>query len=199
MENIPQHLHPLIEAVRNHRIGFASFSYRNQEGEASKVRVNVGFNYAKMKERNLAILNEGVEFVPCPHGSYDLTAWNLAINELKVSFTSPDENRSEGQINAYMVLLNDEGQPSAIKYHYENGMLYVTALLEHKEVLQEGEYKKVKSAAKTLAKRAIEKHYLTVAKYRMYRLDRFLGRFKMNKMEFDTNGTPTYELELLED
>lgn len=193
--NLPSNFNELIDALRNYRIGYVSFPYSNEQGEVSKRVVNVGFSYAKLVERDLETLNKGVEFVPSE--KYTITDWNLALNEKKVSMTSPSESRSKGQTEAYLVLLNDEGKPSCVKYNYEKEMLYVTGLTHSKVVLQEGVYKHVNSSAKTLAKKAIEKQ-LRISKYGMFRIDRFMGRVKVNKVEYET-GVPALELEFLAD
>lgn len=188
----------LIEALRNHRIGFIRLNFRNKSGnELSKRVISLGFKYENLKAKDLETLNNGIPFIPSPKGLYNEEHWQEAIQKIKKTFTNPSEARSEGQIDAYMTLLRDDGTESCIKYNYETKSLYIRGLTVHKEIIEEGVYPIVNSKAVTIARKKIEKDCLKVGKWFQGDVSGLSGRCKINHVEYET-GQPGLELELLD-
>jgi len=79
------------------------------------------------------------------------------------AFKKPNENRSIGQIDAYMSITG------GLKVHIGTGEVYVYGYREKKEVVKEGVYKTVNSADLTIAKNEIRK-LLKTGKFTQYRL-----------------------------
>ena len=142
-------------AVSNSITGVSFFSlknYTNSSNEVSNYLINVGINYEKSKVLDLAFLQSldlnKTELV-FKSNKADL---ELAKAELIASFIKPDENRSKGQTDAYTTIF------SGVRVHNETGVLYVYGYKQNKTVLVEGVYKTVKSSAKTIAKKELQKH-----------------------------------------
>lgn len=134
---------------------FSIKNYTNKNGETSNQLINVGINYDKAKAQDLIFLenlNLSKNDLDLKSNISDLEA---AKAELIASFIKPNENRSNGQINAYTNLF------SGVKVHNESGQLYIFGFRQNKTVLVEGVYPKVNSSAKTLAKKELQKHLKT--------------------------------------
>ena len=67
------------------------------------------------------------------------------------AFIKPNENRSNGQIEAYTTIF------SGVKVHNESGLLYIYGYGVSKNILVKGEYKEVKSRPLTIAKDELRK------------------------------------------
>ena len=157
----------LLNHLQTMQIGFVAINnYTNKKGEVSVRRINIGFSYENLKKADLKVLTDGVSFIPSADNKYSKADWDIAILELKDGMTKPSVNRSEGQKDAYLIM-TDNG---AVKYNYNTQELYVTGLelKGSKEIVEEGEYKVVKSSAKTLAKNAIRKAYLKAGLIRSF-------------------------------
>jgi hypothetical protein len=128
-------------------------NYTNKAGEVSNNLINIGINYANAKKKDIATLNElNIDKAIKEHGfkcSKELL--EEARKELMVSFIKPDENRSQGQINAYTIIFD------GVKVHNHTGVLYLYGYREKKDVLVKGEYKAVNSKPLTIAKDELRK------------------------------------------
>lgn len=134
---------------------FSIKNYTNKVGETSNYLINVGINYTKAKAQDLIFLeNLNLDKTELVFKS-QLADLKLAKAELIASFIKPDENRSNGQIDAYTTLF------SGVKVHNETGQLYIYGFKQNKTVLVEGVYPKVNSSAKTIAKKELQKHLKT--------------------------------------
>ena len=164
-----ENLNLLLNHLQTMQIGFVAINgYTNAKGEVSDRRINIGFSYENAKKHDLQVLTNGVAYIPSVDNKYSKADWDVAVLELKTSITAPNENRSEGQKNAYLTM-TDNG---AVKYNFETTDLYVSGLelKGSKEVTEAGEYKEVKSSAKTLAKNAIKKAYLKSGLIRTFKV-----------------------------
>lgn len=134
---------------------FSIKNYTNKNGETTNQLINVGINYEKSKAQDLIFLenlNLSKNDLDLKSNISDLEA---AKAELIASFIKPNENRSNGQIDAYTTLF------SGVKVHNETGVLYIYGFRQSKTVLVEGVYPKVNSSAKTIAKKELQKHLKT--------------------------------------
>lgn len=168
-------LQTLIEAFKEHTgVGFISFPYENAQKETAKRLVNIGISYENAKKRDLEVLKTGVEYIASD--KYTKADWDAAIEELKTSLVAPDANRSEGQKNAYISITEN----GTLKYNIETQCLYIVGSSVRKTVIEEGEYKEVKSSGKTIAKNKIKKEYLSTGQFRTFKLNNLIGNIKIN-------------------
>lgn len=132
---------------------FAVITYRAKEtNELSRYRVLLGTDTKALYEKDVDALSDlmggfsGIKLV--------------AAQEVMKSLVNSITNMVNGTTNeAYAlgeVRLDIDGLPG-VWVHKETGVLYVNCLVQEKTVLEAGEYKKVNSSEKTLAKREIEK------------------------------------------
>lgn len=152
-------------AVSNSITGVTFFSvknYTNSSNEVSNNLINVGINYEKSKEQDLEFLKN------IKLSDYEFKSPNDVLNEAKKelieSFIKPNENRSNGQKDAYTNIF------SGVKVHNETGVLYVYGYRVNKTVIKEGEYKTVKSSPKTIAKNELRK-LLKTNKFTQYAIE----------------------------
>ena len=152
-------------AVSNSITGLTLFSvknYTNTSNEVSNNLVNVGINYEKSKQQDIEFLKN------INLSEYEFKSQKDVIieakNELIESFTKPNENRSNGQKDAYTNIF------SGVKVHNETGILYVYGYRVNKTVIKEGEYKTVKSSQKTIAKNELKK-LLKTGKFTQYAIE----------------------------
>jgi hypothetical protein len=174
----------LLDAFMEYKgVGFVSLQYRSKEsGELSKRLLNLGATIENAKKKDIEMLNEGIPYIPSD--KYTKADWDLALAEKKESLISPDENRSNGQKNAYIVLNEDNG---SVRYNMNSTEIYLFGKSEKKEILEEGVYKVVKSRAKTIAKKQIEKP-LKSTKFRTLILKNVAGTVKVNKQIINIDG-----------
>jgi hypothetical protein len=152
-------------AVSNSITGVSFFSiknYTNSKGEVSNSLINVGVDYAKSKQQDIDFL-KNINLKDYTFKS-PIDIIEDARLDLIVSLTSPDENRSNGQKNAYTPIF------SGVKVHNETGLLYVYGYRVNKTVIKEGEKKVVKSSAKTIAKNELKK-LLKTGKFTQYAIE----------------------------
>jgi len=141
-------------------VSFVSIKgYTNSYGEVSNNLVNVGASLENAKKKDIETLQ-----------SLDVTTLNgdsilleTAKVELINSFIKPDENRSQGQIDAYTIVAK------GIKVHNQTGEIYVFGLRNSKTVVVEGVYPQVKSRPLTIAKNQLRKE-LKSNKFTQYKL-----------------------------
>lgn len=131
-------------------VSFVSIrNYTNKQGEVSNNLINVGASYEKAKQKDIELL-ENLDAT-----QYTFKSAPDLIEEARVelikAFLKPDENRSQGQKDAYTNIV------PGVKVHNETGVLYIYGYRENKTVLKEGEYKAVKSAPLTIAKNELRK------------------------------------------
>ncbi len=152
-----ENLQRLIDHLNEMQIGLIAINrYENVDGEKSKRRINIGFNWDKLKSDDLETLRAGVKFIESD--KYTKADWDLAVAELIESILSPSEARSKAQSDAYLTMTEN----GAVRYNYNTQKLYIMGLeLDgSKKVLEEGTKKVVKSAPKTIAKNVIKREYL---------------------------------------
>jgi hypothetical protein len=141
-------------------VSFVSIKgYTNSYGEVSNNLVNVGASLTSAKYSDIETLQ-----------SLDVTALNgdsilleKARVELINSFIAPNENRSNGQIDAYTIIAK------GIKVHNQSGEIYVFGLRNSKSVLAEGIYPIVNSRPLTIAKNSLKKN-LKSSKFTQFKL-----------------------------
>ena len=130
---------------------FSIKNYTNSHGEVSNQLINVGINYENSTALDLIFLeNLNLDKTELVFKS-DLAILKEAKAELIAAFIKPNENRSNGQIDAYTTIF------SGVKVHNETGKLYVYGYRVNKTVLVKGEYKTVKSRPLTIAKDELRK------------------------------------------
>ena len=137
-------------------------NYTNSHNEVSNNLVNVGASYENAKRKDI----ETLENLNVSEHSFKSTPDLIeeARIELIKAFLKPDENRSQGQINAYTQIV------PGVKVHNETGVLYVYGYRENKTTLKQGEYKEVKSKPLTIAKNELRK-LLRTGKFTQYALE----------------------------
>lgn len=147
--------------------------YKNQKGEISNILINVGASYENQKNADLKTL-QNCDITKMQF-SVDMPTVLTAKTELENSLIKPDQNRSNGQIEAYIPICK------GIKLHSETGVLYIFGMQVKKEVIVKGEYKTVKSQNKTIAKNELKKQLdLKLDKFRQYSFDN-ITNLKLNK------------------
>lgn len=150
-------LEKLIRLLTEMKMGLLAINnYTNVDGQVTKRRINVGFNWDKLKSDDLATLRAGVKYIESD--KYTKTDWDIAVAELIESILSPSEARSKAQSDAYLTLTEN----GAVRYNYTTEKLYIMGLeLDgSKKVIEEGTKKATKSAPKTIAKNVIKREYL---------------------------------------
>lgn len=139
-------------AFSNSLTGVSFFSIRNYEsstGEVANYLINVGINYEKSKQDDIETLrNLDVTKLDAKSSKVDLMK---AKTDLILAFEKPNENRSNGQIDAYTTIC------SGVKVHNETGKLYIYGYRVNKTILVEGEKKVVNSSTSTIAKNELRK------------------------------------------
>lgn len=179
----------LMDAFLNYKgVGFVSLQYRSKESnELSKCLYNIGAKFENAVKSDIDTLNDGVEYVESD--KYTKADWDLALAESKQSLIAPNENRSNGQKNAY-VSLNESN--NGLKLNYSTLEVYLFAKQENKVVLEQGVYKVVNSKAKTIAKNVIKKNFKS-AKFRTLILKNVAGSVKVNKQIINVDGVDREE------
>src|ERR1035437_723676 len=95
----------LIEAFKNAKAGYIAFPYTNKQSETSKRTIYIGASYENAKQKDIDtianfLLATDLGYVPSE--KYTREDWHNALNELLTSLKSPDQNRSQGQQDAYI-------------------------------------------------------------------------------------------------
>jgi hypothetical protein len=133
--------------------------YTNSFGEVSNNLVNVGASLTNAKAKDVTTL-QSLDVTTLGGDSILL---EKARVELINSFVNPNENRSQGQIDAYTIVAK------GIKVHNESGEIYIFGLRNSKTVIEQGVYPIVNSRALTLAKNQLKKD-LKSSKFTQYKL-----------------------------
>lgn len=163
-------------------VGFVSLQYRNKEGELSKRLMNIGARVENAKKDDLITIGKGISYVAST--KYTQADWDMALIEVKQSCIKPNETRSEGQKNAYVVLNEDNG---SIRYNMNTQEIYLFGKSEKKEIIEAVVYKTVNSKGKTIAKKEIGK-VLKHTKFRTLILKNVAGTVKVNKQVINIDG-----------
>jgi hypothetical protein len=138
-------------------------NYSNKNGEVANHLINIGMSYEKTKQKDIAFL-ENIDFSKYEFKS-ELSVIEEARKALIASFIKPNENRSNGQIEAYYTII-----PGALKVHKETGFVYIYGYREQKTIITQGTYKSVKSADLTIAKDELRK-LLKTGKFTQFSLE----------------------------
>lgn len=157
----------LLTAHRGAR--FAGFRYTAKgSGEVSKVVVILGASLEALYRRDIDVLTEMLEITPETDLEFEAaTALLLSRRESLANGIGNNSRYVHGPLAAD-TYQHIDGLPG-IKIHRETGEVYVTGLVHHKEVIEPGTYKPVKSRPLTIAKRNIEK-WLPSGRFRQYSL-----------------------------
>jgi hypothetical protein len=163
-------IHQLLEALaRRISAHFASFTYTTKEtGEVAKYHLILGATTETLYAKDIVKLNRILPLLQ------KIGAQPHVIQAAQELLNSRNESLTKGIGNNSAYTNKDtytyvDGFPG-VRMHNETGALYVSGLLNHKIVIQEGTPRKpVKSAPKTIAKRRIEK-LLPSGRYRMFTL-----------------------------
>jgi hypothetical protein len=158
----------LLEAIeRGKGAKFASFTYRSKgTGELAKCLIILGASTETLYQKDVQILQTLI-------AEGGLTG--LKLEAAAAILKSRMESLTVGIGHNSMYTHSPENGDTyvhpvgltGIKVHKENGEVYVSGLVERKDVLEEGEYKKVNSRPLTLAKKEIEK-LLPSTRFRQY-------------------------------
>ena len=153
-------------------VSFVSIKgYTNSFGEVSNNLVNVGASLSNAKLKDI----ETLQSLDVTTLGGDSILLEKARVELINSFVSPNENRSNGQIDAYTIVAK------GVKVHNETGEIYIFGLRNSKTVIEQGVYPIVNSRALTLAKNQLRKD-LKSNKFTQYKLSN-TSTIKMNGEE----------------
>jgi hypothetical protein len=163
----------LKKATSKTNVTFVSIrKYTNKYGEIANHLINVGASYSKAKERDIEFLKH----LDLDSNEFEFKSAKALLIEAKQalieSFENPNENRSQGQIEAYTAIVD------GVKVHNESGKVYVYGYRQNKTILQDGVYPVVKSRPLTIAKDEIRK-LLRTSKYTQYVLDN-VGEIRAN-------------------
>jgi hypothetical protein len=143
----------LKNAVKNSPTGVSLVSirsYTNKSGEISNNRINIGASYEKAVEKDIEFL-KNLDVTTIEGRKSDVITLEKNRIALIEAFIKPNENRSNGQKEAYIHICK------GLKVHIETGAIYIYGLRVAKEVLVQGEYKSVKSSSDTIAKNELRK------------------------------------------
>jgi hypothetical protein len=133
--------------------------YTNSYGEVSNNLVNVGASLTNAKAKDV----ETLQNLDVTALGGDTILLEKARVELINSFINPNENRSNGQIDAYTIVAK------GIKVHNETGEIYIFGLRNSKTIVEQGVYPIVNSKPLTLAKNQLRKE-LKSNKFTQYKL-----------------------------
>lgn len=141
---------------------FSLKNYTNRNGEVSDNTINIGINYEKSKLQDIYFL----ETIDLTKYEFKSTQNDIvdAKKELIAAFLKPDQNRSNGQTDAYTIITK------GVKVHNETGLLYIYGYRVSKRVIKEGVYPVVKSSPLTIAKNELRK-LLKTGKFTQYSIE----------------------------
>ena len=141
-------------------VSFVSIKgYTNSYGEVSNNLVNVGASLDNAKQKDI----ETLQSLNVTELNGDSILLEKARVELINSFIAPNENRSNGQKDAYTIV------GKGIKVHNETGEIYIFGLRTSKTIIEQGVYPIVNSRPLTLAKNSLKKD-LKSSKFTQYKL-----------------------------
>ena len=147
--------------------------YLNSSNEISNNLLNIGASYQNAKNKDIETL-QNCDITKL-NFSVDMPTVLIAKTELINSLIKPDQNRSDGQINAYTHIC------TGLKVHNSTGKLYVWGFRENKTVITKGEYKTINKQKKTIAKDELKKQLnLRTDKFKQFILNN-ISTMKLNK------------------
>lgn len=142
-------------------VGFVSIrSYTNSSNEISNNKVNIGASYENAVKKDIEFL-KNLDITTIENRKSDLVTLEKARISLIEAFISPNENRSNGQKDAYTHICK------GLKVHNETAKVYIYGLRTEKTVLVKGEYKPKNSKVETIAKDELRK-LLKTGKFTQY-------------------------------
>jgi hypothetical protein len=158
-------------------VGIKSYcSDTSSNSEVADLLINVGASYENMKSADLETLR-GANPKDLVTENFGLALIEQAIAEKIQSIVSPNENRSNGQKDAY-TFLNPKG---TLKLCKETKSVLIMGTVVKKNVIVEGVYKTVNSKPLTLAKKHIDKILnLKIAKIRHYKISNIIQNVRVN-------------------
>ena len=164
----------VIQVVQNSptKVAFVSLrNYTDSKGEVQNALINVGVSYENAKKKDIEYLqNLDVKSLKT---DIPLELLEKAKEELLKALIKPNENRSNGQIDAYTFISN------GIKVHNVKNELYIFGMSVNKKVIEESKEEKVDTRKPlTKAKDFIRKGFKST-KYRQYNVLN-LGSVKLN-------------------
>ena len=124
---------------------FSIKRYTNKFGEVSNQLINVGINYEKSKQEDIETLRN-LDVTKLKGFKSSKLLLEKARVALILAFEKPNENISNGQIDAYTIIA------PGIRVHNETGKLYLYGYRVNKTVITEGVYPVVNSRPETIAK-----------------------------------------------
>jgi hypothetical protein len=134
--------------------------YTNAYGEVSNNLVNVGASLTNAKAKDIETL-QGLDVTTFGE---DTLLLEKARVELINAFIKPNENRSQGQIEAYTIVAK------GIKVHNESGDIHIFGLRVSKSIIEQGVYPIVNSKPLTLAKNTLRRE-LKSNKFTQYKIN----------------------------
>ena len=153
-------------------VSFVSIKgYTNAYGEVSNNLVNVGASLTNAKAKDV----ETLQALDVTTLGGDTILLEKARVELINGFVNPNENRSQGQIEAYTIVAQ------GIKVHNETGEIFIFGLRNAKTIIEQGIYPIVNSRPLTLAKNSLKRD-LKSSKFTMFKLSSTTA-IKMNGEE----------------
>ena len=146
-----QELSLLKEFMKQKESRFASLKYRTKTGKLSLFTVRLNVDYLKVLRRDLKVL----EAVPT-EGLTEIEKQGLSkeIESVKKSIVSAVDGTVNEDYTSKDVY---EALCRGIKYHKENGTIYVNAFKHSETVLEPGDEKPVKHSELTLARKKFSK------------------------------------------
>lgn len=165
--------------------------YRNSKGELSNHQVLFRVSYENCVQKSLVQL-KAIDLEAIELKGFTLDDLKKTKDELVASFNNtltagPGNNKNYTNKDTYEPVYDSEGNAvKGLKLHSEDDVVHITGVFRiHKTVLEAGEYKKVNSRPKTLAKKALQKH-LDVSKW---------GQYKLTPDNFDKIKIDSHEVE----
>ncbi|MDP2692772.1 MAG: hypothetical protein Q8O88_03995 [bacterium] len=175
----PMQTKQLIEAFKNAKAGFIAFPYTNKQNETSKRTIYIGASYENAKQKDIDTISNfllATDLGYVPSEKYTRADWHDALNELLSSLKNTDVKRSQGQQDAYISITEN----GTIKWNIETQELYIQGLNVKKTITEDGIYKEVNSAPKTIAKNVIRYEYLSTGKWRTFKVRNLEGNIRIN-------------------
>ena len=146
-------------------VSFASFLYHSKgKGEKVKALMILGASVTNLYRKDVAVLTRLVGLLGVNGAKPDTlkAAQELLASRLESLEKGIGNNSAYTQANTFTHLDHLPG----VKFHNETGELYIGGLISRWDVVEAGPAQKpVKSSAKTLAKREIEKRFLASQRY----------------------------------
>jgi len=153
-------------------IGITNYeSVKSGEIAHYTVNVNIGIETAKKKDlQTLQSVTDTDVNNMVKQTNFDVETVKLALSEMIASAEknlsanlNERSKQSQGQTDAYVPVAK------GVKLHKETMQLHIFGMVQNKNLVQAGEYKQVKSADKTLAKKAWTKYLnLRAGKFRNF-------------------------------